>query len=139
MQSLVQSERKYIIEGPDGSPLGDAETVLETLETYFEEVRYEYKEKLEEWRDFNRGKPIRKAALAPIYWILYGTELKYPQCEAYLFGPDGLLVFHAGSPVQRIFITVWLKPGEEDFMEHLLVETGWSHRPRNWRDWFRRR
>ena len=137
---MTARERHYIVEGLHGAPLGDLDDVLEGLRHHFGEVRSEIKYDLAEWRDFDRDRPLRKAIFGALSWLMSGPDLKYPQCEAYLFAPDGILVCHVGEVVERFFLTVWVSSEQEAALETMFAAQGWGCRhKRSWRVWYRSR
>ena len=135
---MTASERQYIVEGLHGEPLGDLDEVLDRLRCHFGEVRSEIKYELAEWRDFDRDRPVKKAILGTLFWLMYGPDLKYPQCEGYLFDPGGIFVCHVGEVVERLVLTVWASSEEQTALEAMFAAQGWVYRhKRNWRDWYR--
>lgn len=108
---------------------------MSVLRTYFDEVRFDIKEEMPQWRDFYRDQPLKRAFLAALDWLRWGPSLRYPHCEAYLFGPDGLMVCHVGEQVERLFVVLYLTPESKGKVDLWFAETGWTRRQQSWRDW----
>jgi hypothetical protein len=133
----LNEDYSYIIEGPDGGALGSQADVIAGLRQCFGEVRGDLKSTPRQHKGLVGWNKMFGVWTDIANFASYGRNIRFPQFEAYVFDPDGFVVFHVGDKVQRLSCVVYVSPQEAEQFEQSIAGLGWTHRQRNWRDWFR--
>lgn len=116
---------RFVIEGPDGAPLGETEEVLEQLSQALPDLNYEWLMR----------EPIRGAhgLLNPweklVFWLRRLFNVGFPAVEGYI-AASGCFFFRAKSPVMRIMIG-HVDASLDARFEQLFARTGWVRKPAN--------
>ena len=119
-----------------GGPLGTEVEVMAGLATCFGEVRSERVTVPKPHHGLVGWGKMYGVWSDLVTFVQWGPRLRYPQGEAYVFDPDGLVSFCVGQKVRRLHAHLH---GDAAQFEAAVKALGWTHRAWSVRDWFRTR